>query len=223
LRSAKIMLGLRSQKQTAETTCSRHTWSAIARLPNSTHRDKIGTRKPRLSNRGAPVFFGVADDHKERTMKILRLVMFVAVISVLWPAMISARPNATEEVTALLREFIAAAGGGDPAIFDKFFASDVIYTRATGAVITKADIMESLKKPAPASEGKSSYSAEDITVHEYGDTVIVAFQLVGRTEKPGGSVDTAHYRNTGTFLRRNGRWQAVAWQATRISEPAKSQ
>jgi ketosteroid isomerase-like protein len=192
-------------------------------LPISILRDKIGAQKPRLSNRGAPVFIGVVGDHKERTMKFLRLVMSVAALSVIWPAVISARPNATEEVTALLREFIAAAGSGDPAIFDKFFASDVIYTRATGAVITKTDIMESLKKSAPPSEGKSSYSAEDITVHEYGDTVIVAFRLVGRTEKPGGKVDIAHYRNTGTFLRRNGRWQAVAWQATRISEPAKSQ
>jgi ketosteroid isomerase-like protein len=217
------MLSLRGQKQTAATICSRHTWSGTVCLPISILRDKIGAQKPHLSNRSAPVFIGVAGDHKERTMKFLRLVMSVAALTFIWPAMISARPNATEEVTALLREFISAAGSGAPAIFDKFFASDVIYTRATGAVITKADIMESLKKPAPASEGKSSYSAEDITVHEYGDTVIVAFQLVGRTEKPGGKLDTAHYRNTGTFLRRNGRWQAVAWQATRISEPAKSQ
>ncbi|HEY2545789.1 MAG TPA: nuclear transport factor 2 family protein [Candidatus Acidoferrum sp.] len=132
-----------------------------------------------------------------------------------------AQTKATQEVTTLLREFISAAGSGDRAIFDKFFADDVIYTRASGVVITKASIMESLGKPAPASEGKSSYSAEDITVHEYGDTVIVAFRLEGKTEHADGKAETAHYRNTGTFLRRNGRWQAVAWQATKISEAGK--
>jgi ketosteroid isomerase-like protein len=132
-----------------------------------------------------------------------------------------AQTKATQEVTTLLREFISAAGSGDRAIFDKFFADDVIYTRASGVVITKASIMESLGKPAPAPEGKSSYSAEDITVHEYGDTVIVAFRLEGKTEHADGKVETAHYRNTGTFLRRNGRWQAVAWQATKISEAGK--
>src|SRR5579859_719096 len=158
----------------------------------------------------------------ERAMKLLRSYLVVAALFAVCQSAAFAQPAATEEVTALLREFISAAGSGDPAIFDKFFARDVIYTRATGAVITKADIMESLKKPAPASEGKTTYSAEDITVHEYGDTLIVAFRLVGRTEKPGGTVDMAHYRNTGIFLRRNGRWQVVAWQATRISEPAKS-
>jgi ketosteroid isomerase-like protein len=156
-------------------------------------------------------------------MKFARVVTIVVVFCSISAAGIGAQSKASEEVTVLLREFMAGAGSGDRAIFEKFFANDVIYTRATGVVITKADIMQSLGKPAPASEGKSSYSAEDITVHEYGDTVIVAFRLEGRTVHDDGKVELAHYRNTGTFLRRNGRWQAVAWQATKISEAPKAQ
>ena len=154
-------------------------------------------------------------------MNFKNVVMIAAVVCSLAVGRASAQTKATEDVTALLHEFILNAGNGDRAIFDKFFADDVIYTRATGAVITKASIMEGLGKPAPASEGKSSYSAEDVTVHEYGDTVIVAFRLVERTEHADGKVETSHYRNTGTFLRRNGRWQVVAWQATKISEASK--
>jgi ketosteroid isomerase-like protein len=156
-------------------------------------------------------------------MKFAKSVVLVIMVSLVAVCATRAQTTATQEVTALLREFIAAAGSGDRAIFDKFFADDVIYTRASGVVITKASIMEGLGKPAPASEGKSSYSAEDITVHEYGDTVIVAFRLEGKTEHADGNVDTAHYRNTGTFLRRNGRWQVVAWQATKMSDPKKAQ
>jgi ketosteroid isomerase-like protein len=158
-------------------------------------------------------------------MKCAKVVMIAAVFCSMVVAGTRAQTKgtATTEVTALLREFMAGASSGDRAVFEKFFADDVIYTRATGVVITKADIMQSLGKPAPASEGKSSYSAEDITVHEYGDTVIVAFRLEGRTEHADGKVEMAHYRNTGTFLRRNGRWQAVAWQATKISEASKAQ
>jgi ketosteroid isomerase-like protein len=157
-------------------------------------------------------------------MKVRRVVMAMAVFCSLAGAGTGAetKGTATAEVTALLREFMAGAGSGDRAIFERFFADDVIYTRASGVVITKADIMGSLGKPA-ASEGKSSYSAEDITVHEYGETVIVAFRLEGRTEQSDGKVEQAHYRNTGTFLRRNGRWQAVAWQATKISDTGKMQ
>jgi ketosteroid isomerase-like protein len=160
---------------------------------------------------------------RSATMKFRTAVMVVVVLCSLVLVETPAQTNASAEVTALLREFMEAAGRGDRAIFDRFFADDVIYTRATGAVITKAAIMESLGKPAPASEGKSTYSAEDITVHEYSDTVVVAFRLEGRTEHADGKVETAHYRNTGTFLRRNGRWQVVAWQATKISEGGRAQ
>jgi ketosteroid isomerase-like protein len=155
-------------------------------------------------------------------MKFAKVVMIAVALGSVAATVTWTQTSGAQEVTALLREFIAGAGDGDRRIFDKFFADDVIYTRATGVVITKASIMESLGKPAPVSEGKSSYSAEDIKVHEYGDTVIVAFRLEVRTEHADGKVETAHYRNTGTFLRRNGRWQAVAWQATKISEAAKA-
>jgi ketosteroid isomerase-like protein len=156
-------------------------------------------------------------------MKFAKLVIMVVALGSVAATVSRTQTSGAQQVTALLREFIAGAGSGDRTIFERFFADDVIYTRATGAVITKASIMESLGKPSPASEGKSSYSAEDITVHEYRDTVVVAFRLEGRTEHADGKVETAHYRNTGTFLRRNGRWQAVAWQATKISEAAKAQ
>jgi ketosteroid isomerase-like protein len=156
-------------------------------------------------------------------MKFAKVLMIVVALGAVSGTATRTQTRGTQEVTALLDEFMAGAGSGDRAIFDKFFADDVIYTRASGVVITKTSIMASLGKPSAASEGKSSYSAEDITVHEYGDTVIVAFRLEGRTEHADGKVETADYRNTGTFLRRNGRWQAVAWQATKISEPAKAQ
>jgi hypothetical protein len=29
---------------------------------------------------------------------------------------------------------------------------------------------------------------------------------------------TRKFRNTGTFMKRNGQWQAIAWQATPIVE-----
>jgi ketosteroid isomerase-like protein len=152
------------------------------------------------------------------TMRNLRRM--VGVVAIVCFALVPARPaqqTGTQEVTTLLHEFMAAAGRGDRAVFDKFFADDVIYTRATGVVITKADIMASLGK-APATDDKTTYSAEDVTVHEYAGTVVVALRLVGRTEHKDGKVETAYYRNTGTFLRRDGRWQVVAWQATKIAE-----
>jgi hypothetical protein len=55
------------------------------------------------------------------------------------------------------------------------------------------------------------YTAEDVQIQVYGDTAVVAFKLVATP--PDASVVLTYF-NTGTFLRRNGKWQVVAWQAT---------
>lgn len=122
------------------------------------------------------------------------------------------------ELTATLNQFLDASGRNDVAAFDKFFADDVIYTRSAGVVITKADIMRSVSGPQPASQNTSAYSAEDVTIHEYGETAVVAFRLVARTTHGDGKVDVSNYRNTGIFLRRDGRWQVIAWQSTKVPD-----
>jgi hypothetical protein len=126
------------------------------------------------------------------------------------------------ELTRLLKEFLAGASRNDAATHDRFWAEDLIYTGSSGRRIGKADIMRDMR-PAPApkpGDPKTTYGAEDIRIQQYGDTAIVAFRLVGTTEKDGKVVVTK-YLNTGTFLKRNGKWQAVSWQATRTPRPAE--
>ena len=128
--------------------------------------------------------------------------------------------TATQKLTALLRQFLVDAAQGSAAGFDSFFADDVIYTRSAGVVTNKAEILKNVSSLRPTAESKTTYSAEDITVHDYGDTAVVAFQLVARTEHADGKSTPGNYRNTGTFLRRSGRRQVVAWQSTKIPEAA---
>jgi ketosteroid isomerase-like protein len=70
--------------------------------------------------------------------------------------------------------------------------------------------------PKPGDE-TTVFSAEDIRIQQYGDTAIVAFRLVGTMDKAGKKT-VKNYLNTGTFLKRDGKWQAVAWQATVMPE-----
>jgi len=35
-------------------------------------------------------------------------------------------------------------------------------------------------------------------------------------------VEVNRFLNTGTFVRRQGKWQAVAWQATKLTPPAET-
>jgi hypothetical protein len=131
---------------------------------------------------------------------------------------------AAAELTNLLKEFLTGAASNDPKLFDRFFADDAIYTRSAGVTITKADIMKSLGQTATGSREAAvaaqraefaSYDGDDITIHQYGDTAVVNFRLIA---KPANGGTPSYFRNTGTFLRRNGRWQVVAWQSTKAAE-----
>jgi len=123
-------------------------------------------------------------------------------------------------LTKLLRDFLDGASRNDAAMHDRFWAEDLIYTGSSGRRIGKADIMRDVRSaPAPKPGGPATtYAAEDIRIQQYGTTAIVAFRLVGVT-KGEGKTETSNYLNTGTFLKRNGKWQVVSWQATRMPRP----
>jgi len=125
-------------------------------------------------------------------------------------------PDAAE-LTRLLRDFLDGASRNDAAMHDRFWAEDLIYTGSSGRRNGKADIMSGQRSaPAPKpGDPATAYSAEDIRIQQYGSTAIVAFRLVGATRREG-KTEISNYLNTGTFLKRNGKWQVVAWQATRM-------
>ena len=135
----------------------------------------------------------------------------------------SPAPSATaRELTDMLNQFLADVPKNNPASYDRFFADDVIYTRNTGALTTKADIIKGVSASAgrpPRVGTTTTFTAEDVMIHEYPDVAVVAFRLVAHEEHSNGKSPTVtNYRDTGTFLRRNGKWQVVSWQATKIAD-----
>ena len=126
----------------------------------------------------------------------------------------AALADAKSEIPPLLDEFLAKAG--DPAMHERLWADDLIYVQNTGGKLTKKEILDSVRadaaRPSPGSE---TYSAEDVVVRQYGDAAVLNFKLVRHA---GAATDS--FRNSGFFVRRKGKWQAVSWQATKIA-PAK--
>jgi hypothetical protein len=120
-------------------------------------------------------------------------------------------------LTSLLREFLAGASRNDAAIHDRFWADDLIYTGSSGRRVGKADILKDLREAEPPKpeDPKTVYTAEDVRIQQYGESALVAFRLVATTTTPPDSTAVAHYLNTGFFLKRDGEWRAVGWQATR--------
>lgn len=142
---------------------------------------------------------------------------------------------------ALLDEFLAGASIADATVHDRFWAPELIYTSSGGARYGKAEIMQGMTAGADQeadqeadgeSDGEAgggsaaelpgtTYWAEDQQVMVMGDTAVVAFRLMAETpQEDGSSAQRQEYFNTGTFRLRDGVWQAVAWQATRIPAAA---
>jgi ketosteroid isomerase-like protein len=131
-------------------------------------------------------------------------------------------PDAAD-LSKLLNDFLAGASRNDVQMHDRFWADDLIYTRSAGRRVTKAEVMRDVQSaPAPKpSDPKTFYTAEDIRIQQYGTTAIVAFRLVVTTQREG-STQILNLLNSGTFLKREGKWQVVNWQSTRMPQSAES-
>lgn len=146
-----------------------------------------------------------------------KLVSSALLLLVMTGAALAQTAPAAAELTKLLNEFLAGASRGDAAIHERFWADDLIYTRSAGRRVTKADVMRDVRSaPAPKpTDPKTVYTAEDVQIQQYGDTAIVAFRLVSTTDA-GGTKQVASLLNSGTFVKRGGKWQVVNWQSTRM-------
>lgn len=128
---------------------------------------------------------------------------------------VSVMASDADDLKAMLQDFLANADKAEA--HERFWAEDLVYSSSAGLRFGKAEIMSGFED-AEASDAPPAvvYSGDEVDVRLYGDTAVVAFKLVG-TPSDGSAV--LYYYNTGTFLKRDGVWKAVAWQATKIPPP----
>ena len=149
----------------------------------------------------------------------MKKLISCAILAVLYAATAPAQTApAAAELTKLLNDFLAGASRNDAAMHDRFWAEDVIYTGSAGRRRGKAEIMKDVRSaPAPKpGDAKTTYTAEDVRIQQYGGFAIVAFRLVATTEKDG-KTEVTKYLNSGAFLKRKGKWVVVNWQATKAA------
>ncbi len=171
---------------------------------------------------------------KRRGLKLFAVAALLPVMTTGLPAQsaastsqtpVAATMSAADRATAshieqMVRDFLADVPKGDRKVFDNFFADDVIYTRSAGVTVDKAEILKNIDVRA-ANEPQATFEADGFIVHPYGDAAVVNFRLVMHNVV-SGKAQTAYFRNTGTFLKRHGKWQVVAWQATRVPEATEA-
>jgi hypothetical protein len=139
-------------------------------------------------------------------------VAFSTLILALFMTPVAVFAGDVEDLSALLNEFLSNAG--DISAHERFWADDLVYTSSRGTRTTKAEILATFDEPENKSRrADPDYWGEDVDIRIYGDTAVVVFRLVGKLPD---EEEVQDYFNTGTFVKRDGVWKAVAWQATKI-------
>ena len=128
---------------------------------------------------------------------------------------LSTRTSESDALASFVEDFLANTQRRET--HAAFWASDVVYTSSNGTRFGKREIMTGFDEDPGVAADWPTYSAEDMHVRIHGDTGVVTFKLVG-TPAEGSDEPVTYYFNTGTFLKRQGNWQAIAWQATKIPQ-----
>ena len=100
----------------------------------------------------------------------------------------------------------------DASVYEQYMAEDFIGINHNGQELTRAQILERLRVPGVELE---SLTHENIRVRVYGDCAIATARTVLKGRFQGQDV-SGEFPYLRVWLKRNGRWQAVATQSTRI-------
>lgn len=140
----------------------------------------------------------------------IRLAAFCAALFLAGSAF--AQSPAADAVKAAELARFKAMTTGDFAGLGKLLADDLVYTHSSAAVDTKASFMEAL------TSGRTKYKSiepRDVKVRVYGNTAIINAEAHFLVDANGQALDN-QLRYTDVWVLRDGRWQMVAWQSTKL-------
>jgi hypothetical protein len=98
---------------------------------------------------------------------------------------------------------------GDVPFFRDVLAEDLIFRRAKGAVVTKEQFILDLKGDA-----FEKLEAEVLEVRNYADGAVVKVNV---RAKRRGDPSEGRYLNVRRFVKRDDKWQLVAWLNTEMT------
>jgi ketosteroid isomerase-like protein len=127
----------------------------------------------------------------------------------------SSVPAAPVEQTLmqLERDWTQASLKKDIDALNRIMADDWVAIDFQGKTVTKAQTLANLKAGLPATQAAG---LGEMKVRVFGDTAVVTGSDTEKSSSKGKDV-VEKYLWTDVFVKRNGRWQAVASQSTRVA------
>lgn len=151
----------------------------------------------------------------KRILLALAVAMSISTAAAGQSGRLKADRNASEEqqLLKLEREWTEAYKDRNEMAIRELLADDFIITDDEGLVSNKEQYIEAIMKQIRL----HSYTLEDLTVKIYGDAAVVAGLWKGKFTVDGKDASGA-FRYTDVFVKRQGRWLAIAAQDTRVSK-----
>ena len=117
-----------------------------------------------------------------------------------------------QELLKRNKEYDEALVREDASALDRIFADEFIYTSTTGELINKAQQLAAIK----SGDLKIEYgNSDEVRVRVYGNIAVMTGRFIAKGEYKGKEFD-APERYTAVWAKRQGRWQLVAEQGTRV-------
>ena len=142
----------------------------------------------------------------------MRYARIVSVLAIQFCPPLLAQTDATAEgevhqfITDLVNAELKPSSSG----LNKFFVEEFVATNAQGAVLSKSAVIAAL------TSGRlkfKSYELERVDVQIHGNVAVIR-----DTEKIESNAGGGRFRHLRVAVRRDGRWQLVATQMTRIAD-----
>jgi ketosteroid isomerase-like protein len=121
-----------------------------------------------------------------------------------------------KELAELQQTLARAWVGGDRPTIERIIAPDWRSTGPDGRTMDRADVFAEVFENRRHKILK--VDIDDVNVRVFGNAAVVTGRTHGVGEVEGSPYDV-FIRFTDTFVRRNGRWQAVASHASLLAEP----
>jgi ketosteroid isomerase-like protein len=117
-----------------------------------------------------------------------------------------------ETVIELDRQRMIATVSQDLATLDGILADDLVYTHSSARMDTKASFIDGLTS---GSNAYTSLEPSDVKAQDLGDVVVLT-GVCAMSVSLSGRPTSFRVRFADVYAMRDGRWQMVTWQSTRL-------
>jgi len=146
------------------------------------------------------------------------LLSLIATLFSLGCEIVERDPSGNDETEKAIRQLenrrIRAMIEADTAALDTILADDLTYTHTSGWVDTKEQLIGWLESGELNYE---SITADSVLVRVYAAAAVVTGQAAVKI-KVNGQEKNLQIRFIDVYVKRNGHWQMVAWQSTRLTQ-----